>query len=244
MPIIKSSTALDSSASRIAEQRVRQWTINLEAQRQRFEQTSSSKPPVDIHPYVAISREAGSGGAAIARRVGDLLGWDVLHRELLDHMAEKYNLPRKMLGNIDEKTSNWIVEVFGKWLDPRLITQTEYIVHLGQIILLASQHNSTVFVGRGAQFFMPSDKGLSVYVVAPVAQRIHYLCEMRNLSEADARRYIRDTDKGRRDFVKSHFNQNIGDPHLYDLVINRAHTSIDDAAEIIVQQCRSRFSGI
>lgn len=244
MTIIKSSTAADTSAARIAEQRARQWAINLEAQRQRLDRATTSELQVDTHPYVAISREAGAGGAAIARRVGELLGWDVLDRELLDLMAEKYNLPRNMLGNIDENTSNWIIEVFGKWLDPRLITQTEYIVHLGHVVLLAAQHTNTVFVGRGAQFFLPPEKGLSVFLVAPMAQRINYVREIRGCSKVDARRYIQETDKGRSDFVKSHFNQQIGNPHLYDLVINRAHTSMEDAAELIAQQCRSRFSGI
>ncbi len=61
--------------------------------------------------------------------------------------------------------------------------------------------------------------------------------------EAEARRYIRDTDKGRHDLIKSSFNQVIGDPHLYDLVINRTHTSEEEAAELIAQQCRRRFSG-
>ncbi len=244
MAIIKSGMASDTSASRMAEQRVRQWTLNLEAQRRRFEKRNSSELSVDTHPYIAISRETGSGGAAVARRVGDLLGWDVLHRELLDHMAEKFNLRRDMLGMVDEKTSNWIIEVFGKWLDPRLVTHSEYIVHLGQIVLLAAQNANTVFVGRGAQFFLPAEKGLSVYLVAPLPMRIRQVCQIRGCSAAEAGRYIRDTDKGRRDLIKSSFNHMIGDPHLYDLVINRAHTSEEDAAELIAQQCRSRFSGI
>ena len=147
MAIFKSGSASDTSASRMAEQRVREWTLNLEAQRRRYEKQSASELSVDIHPYVAISREAGAGGEAVARRIGEILGWDVLHRELLDHMAEKYHLRRDMLGMIDETTSNWIIEVFGKWLDPRIVTQSEYIVHLGQLVLLAAQHDSTVFVG-------------------------------------------------------------------------------------------------
>ena len=126
-------------------------------------------------------------------------------------------------------------------LDPRLVTQSEYIVHLGQIVLLAAQHASAVFVGRGAQFFLPSEKGFSVYLVAPLADRIRRVREVQSCSESEAKQYIRDTDKGRRDLVKHHFNQELGDPHLYDLVINRSNYSVDDAAELIVQQCRRRF---
>ncbi len=244
MAIIKSGTASDTSGSRLAEQRVREWTLKLEAQGRRAEQRTSPELSVDIHPFIAISREAGAGGGPIARRVGDLLGWDVLHRELLDHMAEKFNLRRDLVGMADETTSNWIIEVFGKWLDPRLVTRSEYIVHLGQIVLLAAQHANTVFVGRGAQFFLPREKGLSVYLVAPLPMRIRHVCDVKGCPEAEARRYIRDTDKGRQDLIRGSFNHLIGDPHLYDLVINRIHTSEEEAAELIAQQCRSRFSGI
>ncbi len=98
-------------------------------------------------------------------------------------------------------------------------------MHLGQLVLLAAQHSSKVFVGRGAQFFLPADRGMSVYIVAPLAMRVERIREMRNCSDAEARRYIRDTDKSRRELIKNHFNHEIGDPHLYDLVINLKHTS-------------------
>ena len=127
----------------------------LDAERRRHEEASKNGLPGHIHPYVAISRETGTGGAAVAQRVAELLNWEVLHREILDEMAEKYHMHRAMVGLADETASNWIVEIFGKWLDPRIVTHSEYIVHLGQLVLLAAQHSSKVFVGRGAQFFLP-----------------------------------------------------------------------------------------
>ena len=242
MAIIHPRTPRDTSASRLAEQRVHEWALHLEAEHRRHKEESTRVLPGHIHPYIAISREAGAGGSAVAQRVGELLHWEVLNREILDLMADKFKLPRAMVGVVDQSTSNWIVEVFGKWLDPRLVTRSEYIVHLGQIVLLAAQHSSKVFVGRGAQYFLPADRGVSVFLVAPLAMRIERIREVHNCSEAEAQRYIRDTDQIRRDLIKSHFNHEIGDPHLYDLVINRTRTSLDAAAELIVDQCRQRFS--
>ena len=167
--------------SHIAEQRVREWTIHLDAERRRHEEASKTGLPGHIHPYVAISRETGTGGVVVARRVAELLNWEVLHREILDEMAEKYQMPRAMVGLADETTSNWIVEIFGKWLDPRLVTHSEYIVHLGQLVLLAARHSSKVFVGRGAQFFLPADRGMSVYIVAPLAMRVERIRETHNV---------------------------------------------------------------
>ena len=112
----------------------------------------------------------------------------------------------------------------------------------GELVLLAAQHSSKVFVGRGAQHFLPAERGVSVFLVAPLTMRIARIQDVRGCSEAEARRYIRDTDQTRRDLIKSHFNREIDDPHLYDLVINRTQIDSDAAAELVVNECRRRFS--
>lgn len=242
MAILQPRTPRDTSASRLAEQRVQEWALHADAERRRAKEESTRVSPGYIHPYVSISREAGAGGSALAQRVGELLQWEVLNREILDQMAEKFKLPRATLGAVDQSTWNWMVEVFGKWLDPRLVTRSEYIVHLGQIVLLAAKHSSKIFVGRGAHYFLPADRGVSVLLVAPLAMRIARIREVHECTEAEARRYIRTTDQIRRDLIKVHFNHDIADPHLYDIVINRTRTSVEAAARLVVSLCHQRFA--
>ncbi len=226
----------------LAERRMREWTMDLEIQDRRKREASTAELQRVIRPYVAISREAGAGGSLIGSRVGQWLSCDVLDRELLEEMASRYNLQRGMLDLVDEKTSNWLIETFGKWIEQKIVTQTEYIVHLTHLVLMAAQHASTVFVGRGAQFLLPADKGLTVYVVAPLKMRIEYISDSRKCTTAEAAKYIKETDSGRRDFVKKYFHRDIGEEHLYDLVINRAHMSVDTTADLIADQWRRRFA--
>ena len=86
----------------------------------------------------------GRLGAAeeIAHEVGRRLDWDVLGKKLLDEMAQKYNLERGKIDFVDEHKASWIVEVFGKWLDNRIVTPTEYVSRLGKLVLLAAHHGS------------------------------------------------------------------------------------------------------
>lgn len=220
---------------------MRQWTLGLEVQQRRKEQAEPSELPRSIYPFICISRETGAGGGVIGRRVRDILGWDLLHREILDDMAHRYKLPRDMLDFVDENTSNWMLEWFGKWISRRTVTQSEYLIHLGQIVLMAAQHASAIFVGRGVNFLLPADRGLNVYLVAPHPMRTAHVVQRFEFSESEAGKYIRETDGCRRDFVRAHFNREMDDPHLYDLVINRAHLSEDAAAELIISQFRRRF---
>jgi len=229
------------NVARLAEQQMRNWALELEAR-----QRTQSKPPTEeaprrFPPFIAISREAGAGGAEIAQKAGEILGWPVFDRQLLDHMAEQYQLPRDMLEYVDEKKTNWLFECFGKWLSGRVVTQSEYISHLGQVVLMAARHTNTIFVGRGARFLLPGDRGVSVHVVAPKKMRIERTMQLQGWPEAQAEQYVNQADAGRRKFVKEYFNHDVGDPHLYDLVINRRHIGITAAAGLIVEQYRARF---
>lgn len=226
----------------LAERRMREWTMDLEIRDRKKREASTAELQRVIRPYVAISRQTGAGGSLIGSRVGQMLNCDVLDRELLDEMASRYNLHRDMLELVDERTSNWLIETFGKWIEQKIVTQTEYIVHLSHLVLLAAQHASTVFVGRGAQFLLPADKGLTVYVVAPLKMRIEHICNSRKCTTAEAAKYLKEADKGRRDFVKNYFHRDIGEAHLYDLVINRAHMTVEATAELIADQWRRRFA--
>lgn len=230
--------------SKLAEQRMRQWAIELEV-KQRIEHEEAVKHlPEHVHPYIAISRDTGAGAGEIAHRVGDILGWEVLDRELLGYMAEQYHLQKGMVEFVDETTTSWILDTFGKWLARQVITESEYVTHLGEIVLLAAQHHSTVFVGRGAQFFLPRDRGLAIQVVAPLSQRIERVMLRDGRSYEETQRYLGQTDRTRREFIREHFQRDVTDPHLYDLVLNLEYLDMAEAVDLIVSQCERRFGSV
>lgn len=230
--------------SRTAEHQMRQWAIGLEVQNRIDRPHNPQALTEQLHYFVAVSREAGVDGSEIAKRLGVRLGWDVLDQDLLMFMADRYKVPRDMLEFLDETSSNWLLELLGKWLNRNLVTQSEYVSRLGQILLLATQHADAVIVGRGAQFILPREKGLSVRIVAPLEMRIERIRELKNLSRHTALKHIKETDEGRQAFIRRYFHQDVTDSHLFDLVINREHIDIDHAVEMIAAQCRERFHSL
>lgn len=220
---------------------MRHWALGSEVRERVAQEEAMKQLPRDIYPYVAISRDTGAGASEVARQVGKRLGWDVLNREVLDRMAERFHLPRTMLEAVDETTTSWLVEVFGKWISTRVVTETEYVSRLGRVLLLAARHRSTVFVGRGAQFFLPRDRGFVVRIVAPLDQRIARVMDREHLSRDAAQKYLCTRDRERRDFVRLHFDRDVNDPQLYDLVINLGCLDVAWAVELIVRSCQQRF---
>ncbi|MEX2307921.1 MAG: cytidylate kinase-like family protein [Pirellulales bacterium] len=220
---------------------MRMWALRLESQQQREAPTAVESPRQLIHPYIAVSRETGVDAAEVARSIAAKLGWKVLDSELLDYIAEQYGVSRLALDYVDERGASWFHDTFGKWLDEQLVSQAEYVSRLGTVVLLAAQHESTIFVGRGAQFVLPPEAGLSVRLIAPRKQRIQRIAELRQCSQHEAEKFIEESDNGRAEFVRRYFQRDVADPQLYDLVINLERTSRESATELILNHYRLRF---
>jgi cytidylate kinase len=170
--------------------------------------------------YVTISREAGAAGTTIGRLVGEQLGWEVYDSNLLDQVAQRYKESRLMLDLVDETESNWVFDVLGTWMDRQIIPHEKYVVQVSRMIQVLARTGHAVFVGRGAQFLLPRSKTLAVRIVASEAFRTQHVSQRHETALSQSLERIRRTDRGRREFVQRFFHHDVGDPHLYDLVIN------------------------
>jgi cytidylate kinase len=184
-------------------------------------------------PYLAVSRQAGSGGAEVARRVGERLGWSVLDRELVEGLARKLELSPKLLELMDETRANWFSDTLLNLMNSRLVTQHSYVALLGKVTALAASEGRVVFVGRGAHLMLPRAAGLSVRVVASMEFCVRQIREREGLDERAATRRVEELDASRADFIRRQFHRDPDDPRLYDLVIDTSVFGIDGAVELI-----------
>ena len=238
---MKDQTREDPKIVAAAERRMHAWVMTEAAAAQSVGERRIDQPHRPrLGQYITISREAGAGGSEIAELVGRKLGWEVLDKNLLDRVADRFRLPRPMLELVDETTANWAYDILGAWMDRKIIPHEKYVVHLSQVVLAAARRGNVVFVGRGAQFMLPRDQGMAVRLIAPEKYRLERLVSQTGMSEAAARQFITETDRGRRDFVERFFHRDIAGPHLYDLVINVEHLGSAGAAECIAAAYRRK----
>ncbi len=231
---MKEQTREDPKILAAAERQMQAWAMNEEiADRtvsRKFHQAHIGQKKC----FLTISREAGAGGSEIAAIVGKRLGWEVLDKNLLDQVAERSHLDRSMLKMVDETRSNWVYDVLGTWMDSTVVPHETYVSQLSRLILAFARQSNIIFVGRGARFLLPREKVLAVRLVAAEGFRMKRIMQYHKLSEADARRYMQEVDRGRREFVQRFFHHDITDPHLYDLVINTEGLGIEGSAEEII----------
>jgi hypothetical protein len=226
--------------SAAAERQMRTWAISLESlERRQKEELAAAKAP-KVLPYLAISREAGCDCAELATAIAARCGWKVFDNELIDYLADKHHWSRVALEHVDERTVSWFHETFGRWLDNKLVSQLEYVRSLGKVVILAAQHESVVIVGRGAQFFLPREAGLSVRIIAPRKQRAERMMARIGGGRAEAERVMDEIDRGRAELVRQYFHHDVTDAHLYDVVINLEHVSRESLIEIVVEALEGR----
>jgi cytidylate kinase len=235
---MRTATHSNRGMSELAERQMRNWAFDVQTQQRLSEERKITELSQLIHPYVVISREAGVDAGGLAEAIAGKCGWKALDRGLLDYMAEHDHLSRLALDFVDERAVSWFHEMFGKWLDKQLLSQAEYVSRLGRLLLLAAQHESTVFVGRGVQFMLPRDCGLAARIIAPLKQRVQSVMERRHCTEREARSFIETTDDERQQFVRRYFHHDVTDPQLYDLIINLARVPREDAIELIVSEAK------
>ena len=133
---MKAQTREDPTILAAAERQMQAWAMAQESGNRRADRR---RPPQAI-TFVTISREAGAGGSEVARLVGQRLGWEVLDKNLLDRVADRFHLPHPMLDLVDETKSNWVYDVLGTWMDSKLVPHEKFAAFLGRVVHAAAQH--------------------------------------------------------------------------------------------------------
>jgi cytidylate kinase len=191
---------------------------------------------------IALSREAGTNGTAVAHDIGQRLGWQVYDYELLERIAQEMGLRTKLLESVDERRQNWLLEAFETLSSVPMnsdaavfVSESAYVHNLIKTVLALGVHGQCVIVGRGAPFILPPATTLRVRLVAPVMDRIlTVMSRSPDLSERQAAHEVRDTDRERNDFIRDHFMKDPEDVHNFDLVINVSRLNVADCADLII----------
>lgn len=184
---------------------------------------------------VCISREAGAGGSALARMVGERLGWSLYDARILETIASRMQRPIEEVEALDELSPSVVQDWLLPLREEHWAPLESYLDHLAKLVLSIGHAGHAVIVGRGAGFMLPRHVVLSVRVVAPIKARARRLSERMGISPRTARRMARDLDRRRHKFARTMFHVDDADPHVYDLVIDTESVGLPIATEIIVR---------
>ena len=191
----------------------------------------TTRPPCAI----AISREPGADGSAVAREIGQRLGCPVYDREIVEKVAEELRKPASELRKLDERPTFWIEDWVSGLGQENAVSADTYVRHLVAAVRGIAEVGRCVIVGRGAPRILRHDRTLCVRLIGDRDKRIANLRADRQWSVAEATERVDRIEEERIEFIKRNFGIDPRDPHLYDLVLNTSRLSVAGCAELVTQ---------
>lgn len=205
-----------------------------------FNEVFSKKNKIQS-PFITVSREPGSGGKLIAERLAKHLNYKFYDKEMITRISKNKEQEEEYENLYDEKEFNVINEFLTRVVLPNLITQDKFVEELTKKVVKLTLKGKCVILGRGANFFTDHNFGFHVRVTAPLDYRIEKTVKYEHLNLEKAKERVKQVSKERRNFVEKYFTNAIDNSEHYDLILNRAHYTLEDAVAIIIHAFKKKM---
>jgi cytidylate kinase len=199
---------------------------------------------------VCVSHATGAGGEEIGKQVAEQLGYLYVDEEIVSRAAAAGGLEPRDIADEERRQSfaNRLLNVLSEsggngWTlvgTPAAaagIPRPEDVRNLiRETVAQTAGHGNVVIVAHAASFVVePGPATLRVLVTASSAARAKRIAASEGLDAADAERAIKDSDAGRRDYLKRFYSVDPESPTDYDLIVNTDHLSFEQGAEIVLR---------
>jgi cytidylate kinase len=186
---------------------------------------------------ITVSREYGAGGGAVAQQLAEVLGWELLDRELLHQAAAVEHLPDADLELLDEKALS-MADRF------RMHAPHEQYMHgLKEAVRQAAARRNVILVGRGTrQLLGDTPDAFHLRLVAPREWRVQRMAHLEGWTLEQAQSRCLEVDRTRERFARCFFGAAAAQPDQYDLVVNAARVPLSEVTAAVVALVRGRLA--
>jgi cytidylate kinase len=203
---------------------------------------------------ITLSRQYGSGGDEIARRISEITGYRYFDKVLMTQLAHDEGLAEGEIVDYSEDNPNvrnfWkhlfssgVVSEARVWEEDdsgvhresiRELNETSSLVLMQSTIQAAYRHGNVIIVGRGGQaLLLDKPDVFHVRIEASLEARVRRVQEQTNLELTAAQRTVQQHDQAASDYLSRFYLINGSDPLLYHLVINTGKMPLESAAQLI-----------
>ncbi len=181
---------------------------------------------------ITVSRQFGSGGRELGKRLSDVLGWDYYDKEIIEALGEEHGMDpdhvRRALSNHGWHNVQLTYKNSFAHLGFDHGTRTRLLLRQKEIIReIAEMGNDCIIVGRDADVILQDYRPFRIFVCADRAYRLNRCMtheekkpEESRLTEKEILRNIRRIDKSRALTREILTGKTHGDGSMFDLTIN------------------------
>ena len=196
-----------------------------------------------MYKYIAIEREYGSGGRAVARALSEKCGLPAYGREILEKAAEDLHIPVSQLEQYEENTTNsllYSISMIGKAQsgDPDLLMREGHLFVAEQMAIrkLASR-GPAIFLGHcGSEALKDCQHVLRVFIKSDPASRRYRITHEYGIDEHQVDAMIRKYDRRRSGYYTMNTASKWHDPDNYDVIL--------DSGTLGIQGCTAALAAL
>lgn len=197
---------------------------------------------------ISISREFGSGGRLIGKRLAARLGIPCYDRTLIQRTAEKSGLSPDFIARAEERArSRFHLSIAPVGIGTPVFTHQGVPVSMqaffaqADVIRELADEGPCVIVGRCSDYVLGErETCLKVFIHADMAARVARCVEEYHIPAADMEQRVKDMDRGRANYYNYYTGHTWGDMRRYDLTLNSSVTGVDGAVDLIAALVKAR----
>ena len=196
-----------------------------------------------MNHIITISREFGSGGRTVGKKVAEQLGIPCYDSELIQKIAEESGFAENYVKEAGEYTPGGFLSsaLSNRAFGP---TNEDILWEIQcRVISELAEKGPCVIVGRCADYVLRDDPNavlVNLFVHAPMAARIRRESARTNTTPAEAEKRIRQVDKERAAYYNFFSSKRWGDAQGYDLCVNTDGLEISDVAKLVLRYLELR----
>ncbi len=190
---------------------------------------------------ITISRQFGSGGRSVAKKIADELGFHYYDKEIIDHVSVETGFCKEYIEERGEHASGFSILSYG--FEPQGVpnvmngmSAADYLWSIQRQVILkiAEEDKPCVIVGRCADYILKDHEDvLNVFVHADMEFRKDRIVRLYGESEKKPEKRLIEKDKKRKTNYMYYTNQEWGNSVNYDVCLNTSRLGVDKCAEII-----------
>lgn len=189
-----------------------------------------------MNRIITISREFGSGGRTIGKKLGEKLGIPCYDAELIEKIAEKTGFSKEYIKENGEYVSgtNWFDRTFGTRDYNGHSFQDDLYTAQCKVIEELAEKESCVIVGRCADYILKDNPNcLRVFIHSDLESRAKRIVEQYGERSDSPKKRLRDKDKRRAVYYQFYTDTKWGNVHNYNITLDSGALGIEKCIKIL-----------
>ncbi|MBR4420648.1 MAG: cytidylate kinase-like family protein [Clostridia bacterium] len=185
---------------------------------------------------ITISREFGSGGRTIGRKVAEKLGIPCYDQEIIEKIAQKSGFCEEFIrekGEYASSGSKFFNALSASYANG-LSMQDRLWIEQERVITEIAQKEDCVIIGRCADVILQGKADcLKVFIHASMQKRAERVEKLYGLREESTERRLKDKDKRRKAYYQYYTDVEWGEVGNYHLCLDSGKLGIEKCVDII-----------